>query len=94
MVTEFFPKGAEHLMSTEVGCHIGSRRLDCPNWPAFSWSVHPEEGVRRIIDAGGAQDAWGRDYTPAEFEAMLRDCAVQAIHEESCASRTPTGDET
>ena len=81
MVSEFFPKDAPHTEQNMIGCLIGGRQIETPNWPAFSWHVHPEHGVRLVMEAGGAQDAWGRDYTVDEFEAMLRDCEVQARHE-------------
>lgn len=65
MATELFPKGAEHTCRTEIACLTGS------NW--LSWSVHPEEAMRRVVEAGGMTDAYGRDYSIAEFIELLRE---------------------
>lgn len=81
MSTEFYTrggvtKGAQpspydplKYLGARVG--LGSYRT------GFSWNVHPEDGMRHVVRAGGATDAYGVEFTPAEFQAMLRDCEQQ-----------------
>lgn len=68
MGTEVFARGDEHLLSTEIGYLTGGGAAP----RTFVWRMHSEVGARRVHDADGAQDAYGRDYSVAEFEAMLR----------------------
>lgn len=80
MATEFYSrggvtKGAEqpYDMTKYLGARVGLGE----GRVGFSWDLHPEEGVRRVFAARGATDAYGIDFSPAEFVAMLRNCARQ-----------------